>query len=580
MAYNQNHKGHNNPKQSYPKGYKGELIEDFYNPYSFVPLADAPCFLSDEDAIRLMFAQDIPYSDGKCGHIDVHFKAETPVCVKHDSKSPDSINIRGRYFIPGSSVKGMLRNVLEILSMSNIRNVMADDRYSMRDLGKNSRYSLKAETEDGEKAGGQKPGFLFMINDEFFIMPCSGKAVQVHYADMPEHLRRTLQNSKAKVEEKYKASGNNGVTTGKGSNEYMWLFSGYMQSKLHEYMLPIPDFTGKPVALKDNALKDFLFIHEEENDNKSWKYWKRRIEGGKYHSLEDVAASHFSNIAPCFFRTKIENGEEVVRDLGFAFLYREPFKYSLSDMLLDEYKSDKVDIASSIFGFTRPQSLKGRVQVQNAFIADASVDTERCFILGSPKPTFYPFYLEQPDEKNLFTYSDSEAVISGWKRYLVHEDALPSAVYQKENNALSKFSPLKKGTEFIVRINYHNLRPYELGALIAAVTFNGNENCFHSLGYAKPFGYGKLSVTKIEADFNIRDYLEIFRKKVCSMSGMSKAEWEYYLGPLIDIASGSYKKEKIRYPHLDKDENGTLCKEFALIKDKKKRLSDFSPVDE
>lgn len=583
MAYYHN-KGNFNKKKgnSQSKGdKKGVLVEDFYNPYAFVPLAEAPCFLTEDEAGKLMYSQDIPYSDGMSGHIDVHFKAVTPVCVKHNSKSPDSANIRGQYFIPGSSIKGMLRDVLEILSMSNIKNVMADDRYSMRDLGPGSVYSLKAEV-DGEKAGGQRPGFLFIINNEYFIMPCDAAAKHVRYEDMDEDLSVCLRDNQSDIREKYSTAGNNGVTTLDGK-PYMWLFSGYMSSKKHEYLLPIPDFSGEAIPLKGRALQDFIFIHEEENKNKSWKYWKRILERANYHSKDELISSVRKAIAPCFFRTKIDSDGESIRDLGFAYLYREPYKKSITDFLFEDYNSSRVDMASSIFGFTRNNSLKGRVQVQNAFVGKTNVDSTRHFILGSPKPSFFPFYIKQPDKHKLRTYSSEDAVIAGWKRYLVHDSAKPSdmkAASKKYENVASKFSPLKTGTEFVVRINYHNLRPFEIGALLAAISFDGHNECFHSLGYAKSMGYGKLAVTKVDTGIDAEIFMEEFRKKVCELSGLSIPEWKYYIKPLIDIAEGNYRKEKIRYPFLSKDDKGNPCKEFVLIKEKNRSIADFSPIDE
>ena len=44
-----------------------------------------------------------------------------------------------RYFIPGSSVKGMVRNVLEILSKGRIKQI-SNDKYSFRDLRRNRLY--------------------------------------------------------------------------------------------------------------------------------------------------------------------------------------------------------------------------------------------------------------------------------------------------------------------------------------------------------------------------------------------------------------------------------------------------------
>ncbi|MBK8880130.1 MAG: hypothetical protein IPN74_16845 [Haliscomenobacter sp.] len=41
---------------------------------------------------------------------------------------------KGRYFIPGTSIKGMIRNVLEILSFGAMEDKVNDHKYALRDL--------------------------------------------------------------------------------------------------------------------------------------------------------------------------------------------------------------------------------------------------------------------------------------------------------------------------------------------------------------------------------------------------------------------------------------------------------------
>ena len=109
-------------------------------PFNFVPLSEKVFFPDWADQI----SQDIPFSDGLSGTIELKITAESPIFVRNGhnredkeaknadyksfSKTPD-----GKYFIPGTSIKGAIRNVLEIMSFGKMSKV-ADNRYSIRDL--------------------------------------------------------------------------------------------------------------------------------------------------------------------------------------------------------------------------------------------------------------------------------------------------------------------------------------------------------------------------------------------------------------------------------------------------------------
>ena len=107
-------------------------------PYNFVPLNDKifyPPWVS-EDALKNI--HDVPFEDGESGVIELEITAKSPIFIK-DSKNPSefchSINENGdkEYYIPATSIKGMIRNVLEIMSFSAM-NFIDDKKYSMRDF--------------------------------------------------------------------------------------------------------------------------------------------------------------------------------------------------------------------------------------------------------------------------------------------------------------------------------------------------------------------------------------------------------------------------------------------------------------
>jgi len=93
-------------------------------PFNFVPLSDHVYFPDWANQI----SQDIPFSDGISGTIELKITAESPIFVRngHTQNSDEerfSQTEDGKYFIPGSTIKGALRNVMEILSMGKMTQV-------------------------------------------------------------------------------------------------------------------------------------------------------------------------------------------------------------------------------------------------------------------------------------------------------------------------------------------------------------------------------------------------------------------------------------------------------------------------
>ena len=556
-------------KQNYNKnGFKNNsnIENNFYNPYAFVPLNDKVYLLSKEELKDLEQVHDVPFKDGISGKIVVDFEAITPICVK--SSQEENTNVDGRYFIPGTSLKGMIRSVFEIITLSNFRNGIANSRLSMRDLRSND-YALKASDKP------QKSGFLIQLNNEFYILPCDSKALK--YSDIEKQTRiQGLKYCKS-ISEKYKIIPS---VFKQGGNYSMWFFSGFMNNKKHEFLFDIPmSFSNMDlIPLQEDEYQEFRFIHEIENKNASWTYWKKKIKN--YSSVDAIKSDEYKGVVPCFFREFTKEGKRCVKDLGFAFLYRQPYPKKMHGFLPSSHVEGGVDLPQSVFGYVKGEkALKGRVQFGNAFIDNAKLEASKAFVLGSPKPSFYPFYVEQKGDSKLETYFSKTTKLSGYKRYLIHQKCENGVeVTDKNKRVVSIFKPLSAGPKFSETIYFHNLKDYELGALLAAITFcNKYEKCYHSLGYAKPFGYGKLKVrgVKVDSDSNESDET-LYGRYVSKMCERLKLNDEQALLGLFDylflLASGNYanKLGGIRYPDMQK-------KEFNAIKNKKYSIKDFSP---
>ena len=555
-----------NKKYQNRKNQEGErIIGEFINPYNFVPLSNKVYKLTEEEKAELKYIHDIPYSDQVSGKIIINFETATPFCIRNGEDGVSNASYHGKYYVPGTSVKGMIKNVFKIITYANMRNASANNRYSMRDL-RNNAYELKANNKP------QKSGFLIQLYGRFFIVLCNSE--QLHYNDIKKKYGKYIYSNND-IKGKYNILGNDYIFKDNGDHWHMWFFSGPMHNKKHEYLFRVPDLEeSKLIPLEEKEYKDFIFIHQVENGNNAWKFWEKKLKN--YTSITEIKNDNFKGIIPCFFRTKNQNDKTVVRDLGFSFLYRQPYNNSIHDCLPAAHAENSIDLSQKIFGFSSDQfSLKGRVRFSNAFINQPQILGLQYHLLGAPKPTYYPFYLKQNIIGQQNTYFSDNAQISGWKRYIIQSNA--SLCNTGSNPKVeSRFIPLDTGTKFQTVIRFHNLRPFELGALIAAITFCEKSDCYHSLGFAKPYGFGKIKVktlTGTDTEGNNLDnkiYINLFKSHLFEHCKINESEWMKDLHNLFYLASGKYLNKGIRYPNLD-------AKEFENIKNKKLSLNNFSP---
>lgn len=563
MAYNKGYnKGNGQSKGgSKPKGKQYQINKDFYNPYTFVPFANYVYSLDESEEKELSAVHDIPVKGALSGHINVDFEAQTPFCVRKGT-GDQSMNVNGSYYVPGTTIKGMVRSVFDILAFANARNGIANNRYSMRDLHSGD-YELNATDKP------QKAGFLVRIKGKYYIQE-SNKYRSYDYNYIEKHTGKEDLKSQRKVEDKYKLIYR--FTKDEDKKTAMWFFSGSMTTKEHEFMFVLPEFKeDELISINNDVWDDFIFIHEKENKNEAWKYWKRIIKN--YNCVSDINEDKKPAVVPCFFRK--DKDKNTVKDLGFSYLYRQPYSKKIHDFLPSAHKSSGIDLGDAIFGYVKDnKALKGRVLFESAFIKDARLAGKQTFIMGSPKPTYYPFYLQQNnrgEDGKLNTYFNI-STLSGAKRYVLQSEAKIGD--KPKSKVTTSFIPLDKGTRFSARISFHNLHDYELGALIAAITFCNKSGCFHSMGFAKPFGYGRMKVTGCEitnCSSTDKDALiKIFLDKITSRCGITTEEWEKSVSKLFKIASTVIddKDKVVRYPIMDH-------KEFENIKNKKWSLSDF-----
>ena len=595
-------------------------------PYNFVPLENKAFYPSWANHI----SQDIPFEDGVSGSIEYTIEAKTPIFVRNgytDREHPDSTFSKthdGKFFIPSTSIKGEIRNVLEILSFGKMTQVQ-DARFGIRDL--NSQKNPVAYVEGNfylDKMKHVQCGWLYKRlsqdgNEEYIINDCGvpgrikPEEIDNHYgtalAMFGQNLKLNRQCTNKNDEEELRSAYykyKNILKISLDNQDINNCFCGTFSTVQDNYDRLIASFgangkkgcivvTGQPskrdpikkkgkyyefvfFASEDeepidtNVINDFLTIHKNNYDYE--KIWKRYLNEGRR--------------VPVFFSRKNGNNGPI-DSIGLAYMFRIPTANFIKGAIPIELQSNRrKDLAECIFGTAKEslKQLKGRVNISHAFACDTpnkrgTVTT----VLGSPKPSYGPLYASSG------TWNDANAQIKGRKRYPVRTTLLPPN--EGTDSQTCKFIPLDKGTSFKGRITFHNLKECELGALIAALTFNGHPECCHSIGEAKPLGYGKvkISIDKLSV-ISIKD---IFAKT----DDPTQQETDYYFNKFKDvmtenIGTGWENSNSIRElcamaRGIDEEVNNNFSymrmstnrneNEFALNKsEKKENLPTFSSI--
>lgn len=613
-------------------------------PYNFVPLSPTvvgadldqrpsadPSDLTDPPV------HDRPFKEGVCGTLIYEVTAHTPVFVRgSDDKSRDAPFALpdGSPALPGTSVKGMLRNVLAIATLSRMER-FNDHAYSIRDLtpaaskiygrqmseigrgrdGKNTilpvvsagwfRRGLPDDAPEAWRAPTSDPdakivGYIELCDfAKFEYSALEGLAAR-------RGVSRFTPGKRQSAVDKYESWGNQTLEvtfTRKVRRERGGVSQELGVPLLSEISLVdavLPDgaaqgitghvvFTGQPnewnsrqknVHRAGNAKHhDFVFyrgggastarylpvtaaqfrrfqeVHADrgqqarlvDSPNHEWTFWKR-VYLGDARLLGHPAPSG----VPVFVLPRQSaEGKTELRAFGLAMMFRLAYNHTIKRAVTNAQRDARnarcMDIASAIFGRVETHekktlTLRGRVSVGHAMVTHRGPDPKPVqAVLGAPRASYFPNYFEHgdvpaatlPPNHDYRTLMDDGVRVRGWKRYPPRKDAVerpplpqrrmgePAGHKERNADVQSSFRPLGAGSVFAGTIRVHNLRPWELGAVLWATDFGGAKDTFHGLGLAKPFGYGRVSVRVQEATLTRNDGAPV------DLTGCRKAFVEY-----------------------------------------------------
>ncbi len=532
-------------------------------PYNFVPLPEK-VLPADEFA-----EHDKYHSDRHTGYIELEIKTETPLYTRcaypvdifstkkiyvddegnlkkefRDKDKPKTTAIpelqqffhRGDQripVIPGSTLRGMTRSLVEIFSYSKIFAV-SDKKLIHRSLadstlGKSYRKQLFGKIKGGYliKEGNQfkicpakeiegktfvqipfsrnsknSPNFKDCITNQL-VEKHRNKTYSVWVKLIPNYSKSeeiTFSNEKIPDSEKENFHSASLVITGDMVN-----FRNQNKSKKHETAI-----------FEINREAEKLPISDED-----WRLFQEDLVLSRNEAQKPRKLKDFDNGEPVFYLVDESSGssENKLVFFGLSKMFRLPYTSSIHDFInKDALDGNTLDYAESIFGTVDEKSKK--IIASRVFFTDAICKTPNPFldganekrrvpkILSSPKPTAFQLYLNQPEpdyaEDLLSYYDKGKTFIRGFKGYWhnnnleTNQELFVDTNEQRNiNNLTSKqhtiIKPVKKGVNFgFAKVYFENLTKIELGALLTALQLPTNMR--HQVGMAKPYGLGSILI--------------------------------------------------------------------------------------
>lgn len=576
-------------------------------PYNFIPFNNDVVSVDKEQ----LLIHDVINDDMISGEISYKIKAESPIFIS-DGNGKDAQftrNEKGEYIIPGSSVRGLIRNNVQILGLSSFDDDIEDYSLMYREVANGinkGRYKHILDnqpvniSEDSKAISvllNVRAGYIGKKEDSYYIYKTEvdkindklknmnyyvlsekdmsyDKGYKENFSFFANNPNRLMNN----IREGFEKSDINGKVQYKpvnGNNEY-YKPGNYQISYEIEGLKKVVKVGEPGKHSKEGYIVSSGFMNE-----KKVHYIIPKIDRKKTPlelKREDVQA----------YKIDFENkkntlkGKEVFFDLPkedetkpvfyielggrvyFGFTPRLRLFYDHS--VKEGYKQTTVefDYARSIFGTINEKSAyKSKVSFTDAKLDDDVKPGEKKeIILSSPKPTSYRDYIDQ--SKGDATYNSDEFELRGIKQYWLH-DMNDVNIESKNKNVASTLRPFDKGVSFTGKLRFNNLTKAELGVLLWSIKLE--KDSMMNIGQGKPYGFGIISVSDITLkivdnkkaynvsnalDFspfkegNVDEYIDCYKKVVSESIGGKRID------ELPSVVAFFNMKDSINKPNKEK----------------------------
>jgi hypothetical protein len=453
-------------------------------PYNFIPFPEV--LIARYEDPSCLPPHDVLDEKLESGEIRLRLTAKTPVFVSDSDENDTNFfrDPRGRFCIPASTMRGLIRMNMQILGCGTF--------HAGFDF-KDSRLFHHNHSDEGATWTPVRGGYLYYRNGTYFIRPVRGTFLTIPRCEEVGSAYLDVFDRSIPVYYREEA----GKVTWLSERRELPCRSGVLLCPSRSssrgrdpkagnlYLFPPEDREAETVILspesvmayqEDFAAKRKLLRREQKEARALPKRYTPDGEG-----------------MPVFFQQK--DGFTII---GKAKMLRLAYDYSIGDGIPAPHQNNDhiIDYPDSILGFyrnlrcgtdgkVRSTAYRSRVRVDD-LIAEGQPQPLplRRLALQEPRLRFHDAYV-----KGGVNYNTDGFVMSGCKQYWMKPTELPR---EWEKGALTGIRPLPEGTTFTGTIRYQNLHPDELGLLLWCLRLE--EGCMQTIGMGKPYGYGRMEL--------------------------------------------------------------------------------------
>jgi CRISPR-associated protein (TIGR03986 family) len=435
--------------------------------------------------------------------------------------------------IPGSSLRGMIRSLVEIVSYGKISRV-SDKKLFFRTMDD----SAVGDYYRGRMSDRVETGFLLRKGRQYGIRKCS--MARVFRDDINTDLYETIGSDKIPC---WKSTRNNpvqyrpvwvllnekgdrvkeiGIEKEEGWLEGRLVITGNIPKKKKEFVFLLPASDAEEIAIPEAIIQRF---HDDDQIT-TWQekaFPVNKPQPG-YRERDGWLGKKPNELGePVFFLRE----DNELTFIGRARMFRLPYAQRPLDLVNESLRDiGKIDFADAMLGYVEKkrshakQGEKANAYASRLRITDAITDATDVFlpsspftpeILATPKPTAFQHYLVQKSDskRSLKHYGSSpdETAIRGAKRYWMRGDRTITQLRAPNDTPATstqhtRMKPVRSGVSFTFRIYFENLSKEELGALCWALHPLGEsqKTYCHQIGMGKPLGMGAV---KLEATLHL-----------------------------------------------------------------------------
>ncbi len=411
------------------------------------------------------------------GYIELKMKTLSPIFIGGNGSHPFAPVDPKNPVIPGSSIRGMVKNLLKIITLGAMRPgedfhnrhlyyrcIMAQT--SAPQWQKDLHAAYKDRMTDDGGSSKTKPGFLIKTKKGYAICP-------LHPDRYPERvlIREYEQQSGVQIDRnmrdvrvEWDISNDSAVAyaiSGCKSEDQGELFEtkqAYLdhlteiarvaetdpdaaaemrrnigKQFVRKYNLADADFRLKA---RINISRDAMKEYEDDKNRRGVNLLRERkkepgkkgdtagaIRWSKVRRFAKNAPNDIELIAPCFY---LPDGKQGVVAFGHGQSFRIPYRHSIGDLVPEPLKKDTVDFADALFGAMREEKRSGKKALWSSrvFFEDARPEGNVSYEephsahpMSSPNPTSFQLYLAQQDSQPMKNWDSEGAQLRGYKLY-------------------------------------------------------------------------------------------------------------------------------------------------------------------